>query len=434
MYPLLTVRSNNISFQSMMHGSHASRLGKDIAISTVGEAAKACVPPLVPPEPPVDLARMYAKIDRATSAVGRLDGLANILPDAAPFTYAYARKEAILSCQIEGLQSSLPALLLNEATGASGVSKDDVLEAAGCSDALRHGSQRISGGSPVSRRLLCELHAMLFDSGRDGTRLPGEFRRSQNWIGGMQLQDAVYVPPPARLVPDLVSDLERFMQANDPQLPILVRAGMAHVQFETIHPFVDGNGRIGRLLITLLLLSSGILSQPLLYLSLFLKAHRSRYYDLLQRVRTHGDWEAWLEFFLDGVIATASHAAETARDIQELHRTDREMVSQLGRPAGSALRVYRLLQERPIITASGAAKELGISLPTVWRSLGHLERLGVIREITGKQRGRAFAYEAYLDRLSRGIEPVGHDQGYCGTTEAQGAASLAIGARNATGA
>ena len=390
----------------MKRRSNAPRLGKDIVISTVGEFAKAYVPPLLPPDPPVDLARLYAKIDKATIAVGRLDGLTYVLPDAATFTFAYVRKEAILSCQIEGLQPSLPDLLLFEATGASGASPDDVQEVAGCSAALRHGGQRITGGSPVSQRLLCELHAMLLASGRGSTRLPGEFRRSQNWIGGTRPGNAVFVPPPAHLVPDLMTDLERFMHATGPSLPILIKAGIAHAQFETIHPFLDGNGRTGRLLITLLLLGCGILSQPLLYLSLYLKVHRSRYYDLLQRVRTHGDWEAWLEFFLDGVIAAASDATRTAREILELHKTDRERVCQLGRPAASALRVYRLLQERPIITASGAARESGISVPTVWRSLRHLERLGVVREITGKQRGRAFAYEAYLDRLSRSIEPI----------------------------
>ena len=281
-----------------------------MVISTVGETATAYIPSLLPPEPPVDLARMYAKIDKATNAVGRLDGLAFILPDAAAFTYAYLRKEAILSCQIEGTKSSLSDLLLFEATGASGAPLGDVHEASRYVAAMNYGTRQIAGGSSVSQRLLRQIHSILLSSGQGSTRLPGEFRHSQNWIGGTRPGNAVFVPPPAHLVPDLMTDLERFMHANGPSLPILIKAGIAHAQFETIHPFLDGNGRTGRLLITLLLLKSGILSRPLLYLSLYLKVHRSRYYDLLQRVRTHGDWEAWLEFFLDGVIAAASDATE----------------------------------------------------------------------------------------------------------------------------
>lgn len=389
----------------MKRGSDTSRLGQYIVISKVDEVVRAYVPPLLPPKPPVDLAKMYARIDKATNALGRLDGLANILPDTATLLYTYVRKEATLSSQIEGTQSSLSDLLLYEATGTSGVPLDDVQEVSSYVAATNHGMQRIAGGFPVSQRLLREMHAVLLSSGRGSSKLPGEFRRSQNWIGGTRPGNAVFVPPPADRVSDLMTDLERFIHATSPQLPFLIKVGIVHVQFETIHPFLDGNGRIGRLLITLLLCNSGILGQPLLYLSLYLKTNRSRYYDLLQRVRTHGDWEAWLEFFLEGIIDTATQASATASDILELFKNDREKVGQLGRPAASALRVHRLLQERPIITASIAAREIGISPPTVWRSLAHLERMGLIKEITGMRRGRAFIYTAYWQILSQGVEP-----------------------------
>ncbi len=348
---------------------------------------------------------MYAKIDKANQAVGRLDGMAASLPGTPIFLYMYIRKEATLSSQIEGTQSSLSDLLLYEVKSAPGVPLDDVQEVSSYVAAMNHGLQRIASGFPISKRLMQEIHEALLSKGRGSTKLPSEFRRSQNWIGGTRPGNAVFVPPPAEHLLDLMSDLEQFIHAKSPQLPILIKAGLAHVQFETIHPFLDGNGRIGRLLITLLLCASGILSQPLLYLSLFFKTHHSLYYTLLQRVRTHGDWEAWLEFFLDGIIDTATQATTTARDILALFEADRTRIDRIGRPAASALRVHRLLQERPIITVPTAAEAIGIAPPTVRRSLGHLEEMSLIREITGKHRGRAFVYEKYWQILSRGIEP-----------------------------
>ena len=344
---------------------------------------------------------MHASIDRATHALGRLDGLASILPDTAILLYTYIRKEATLSSRIEGIRSSLSDLLLYEAKGVTSGAPHDVQDVSSYVAAMNHGMRRIADGFPVSQRLIREMHAILLSSGRGSTKLPGEFRRSQNWIGGTRPGNAVFVPPPAELVPDLMADLERFIHATSPQMPILVKVGIVHVQFETIHPFLDGNGRLGRLLISLLLLSSGILSQPLLYLSLHFMTHRSRYYDLLQRVRTHGDWESWLAFFLDGIIETATEAATTAGRALELFRNDRKKVGQLGRPAASALLVHRLLQERPIITASIAAREIGISLPAVRRSLAHLEGMGLVKEITGMRRGRAYVYTAYWQLLGQ---------------------------------
>lgn len=331
-------------------------MGRKVVISTIGEPAKAFIPPPLPPKPPVNLTEMSAKIGQANLAVGRLDGVATILPDMPIFLYMYLRKEAVLSSQIEGTQSSLSDLLLYEVNGVPGVPLDDVQEVSSYVAAMNHGLQRIEHGFPISQRLMREIHGILLSKSRGSTTLPGEFRRSQNWIGGDRPGNAIFVPPPPDHLLDLMSDLERFIHANGSQLPILIKAGLVHVQFETIHPFLDGNGRLGRLLITLLLCNSGMLGQPLLYISLYFKTHRSRYYALLQRVRTHGDWEAWLEFFLDGVIETSTQATTAARDILVLFAADHEKINQLGRPAASALRVHRFLQERPIITVIGRCR------------------------------------------------------------------------------
>lgn len=311
-----------------------------------------------------------------------------------------------MSSQIEGLQSSLSDLLLHEVSGAPGAPLDDVQEVSNYVAAMNHGLQRIENGFPISQRLMLEMHGILLSKDQGSTRLPGEFRRSQNWIGGDRPGNAVFVPPPPDHLLDLMSDLERFIHANGSRLPILINAGLVHVQFETIHPFLDGNGRLGRLLVTLLLCNSGMLGQPLLYLSLYFKTYRSRYYALLQRVRRHGDWEAWLEFFLDGVIETSTHATTAAREILTLFAADCEKINQLGRPAASALRVHRFFQERPIITVPAAVEVIGITPPTVRRSLGHLERIGLISEVTGRRRGWAYVYDSYWQILSRGVEPV----------------------------
>ncbi|MDE2732330.1 MAG: Fic family protein [Bacteroidota bacterium] len=381
-----------------------SRIGRKVVISTTGERAEAYVPPPLPPAPPVRLDELAGRIERANLAIGRLDGVASILPDAPIFLYTYIRKEAVLSSQIEGTQSSLSDLLLYEVDGSPGVPVDDVTEVSNYVAAMAHGLQRIAGGFPLSQRLIREIHAVLLSKGRGSNMAPGEYRRSQNWIGGSRPGNAVFVPPPPGNVADLMSDLERFIHADDPQLPTLMRAGLVHVQFETIHPFLDGNGRLGRLLITLVLCISGVLKQPLLYLSLYFKTHRSRYYELLQRVRTHGDWEAWLEFFLDGVTTTSTQATDTARKILGLFESDREKIKQLGRPASSALRIHRFLQERPIATASLAAATVGLAPPTVRRAIQHLVDLGIVREITGKKRYQAFIYDAYWMILSKGVE------------------------------
>ncbi|MEQ8330678.1 MAG: Fic family protein [Longimicrobiales bacterium] len=371
-----------------------------------GESVRAFVPEALPPDPPLDLSGdLERALERAVLAVGRLDGVSALLPDPGLFLYAYVRKEAVLSSQIEGTRSTLSDLLLFELDEAPGVPLDDVAEVSRYVAALDHGLARMEGGFPISGRLIREMHEILLAGGRGGDRAPGEFRRTQNWIGGTRPGNAHLVPPPAPAVPDLIADLERFIHDETPGLPDLVRAGLIHVQFETIHPFLDGNGRLGRLLITLLLLQAGLLRAPLLYLSLHLKRHRPRYYELLNTVRVEGDWEAWLAFFLDGVRESAEGAVTTAQRLDALFQADRERIAEQGRKSGSALRVHTALKQRPITSIPHVVERSGLTFPTVASSLELLVQLGIAREITGKQRNRIFAYDAYLATLSEGTDP-----------------------------
>jgi len=316
------------------------------------------------------------------------------------------RKEALLSSQIEGTQSSLSDLLLYEDEAAPGVPLDDVEEVSSYVAALTHGLERIRGGFPLSLRLLKEMHAILLSSGRGSTKQPGEFRRSQNWIGGTRPGNALFVPPPPQHVLDLMSNLEAFLHETDSGLPPLIKAGLAHVQFETIHPFLDGNGRLGRLLITLYLCEQGILDEPLLYLSLYLKTHRATYYALLQEVREHGRWETWLEFFLTGVRDVAKQAHEAARAISAIFGEDAEKIAGLGRGAPAAQALHAILQKRPLLTIGTAAELSGVTFPTATAALERLQALGIVEEITGKARGRVFVYRRYLDLVDAGTEPL----------------------------
>jgi Fic family protein len=390
----------------MTSAPERSRLGQRVTISTAGERVEAFVPPPLPPDPAIRMDRLYRSLENANRALGRLDGVTSILPDTPLFLYMYVRKEALLSSQIEGTQSSLSDLLFFESEEAPGVPLDDVQEVSNYVAAMDHGLARIREGFPVSLRLIREIHETLLARGRGSTKQPGEFRRSQNWIGGTRPGNALFVPPPPDRVLDLMSELEAFIHADTPEIPALVKAGLVHVQFETIHPFLDGNGRVGRLLITLLLCAQGILKEPVLYLSLYFKAHRRHYYDLLQQVRERGAWEDWIGFFLDGIAETSLQAAEAAREILGLFEADRERIESLGRPAASALRVHQLLQQKPIVGIPNATQRLGLSAPTIAKSIQHLEALGIVREITGKQRGRLFVYGGYLDILNRGTEPL----------------------------
>lgn len=383
------------------------RLGKTVTISTVGEKVEAFVPPPLPPIPPIRVEGFYRLLEAANQAIGRLQGVSSVLPGTPLFLYMYVRKEALLSSQIEGTQSSLSDLLLHESRDLPGAPVDaDVQEVSNYVNAMYHGLNRLDEGLPVSVRLIREVHEVLLRGGRGRAAEPGEFRRSQNWIGGTRPGNARFVPPPHDRVGDLMSDLEKFIHSNTPPMPLLLKIGLVHVQFETIHPFLDGNGRLGRLLITLLLCSHDVLDDPLLYLSLYFKTHRDEYYELLQSVRTGGDWEAWLRFFLEGVVETAGQAAEAATGLLELFDRDRRRIEALGRPAGSALRVHQLAQERPFVTIPAAATRLGISRPTVARSVEHLERLGVLHEGTGRRWRRTYAYREYLRILESGTEPL----------------------------
>ena len=391
----------------MPHNKATSRIGSKIVLSSVGEErVEAYLPPPLPPDPPVNIQVLADKLGKANLVMGRLDGMSAILPVTPIFLYAYVRQEALLSSQIEGTQSSLSDLLLFEVDNALGVPLDDVQEVSNYVAAMTYGLERIADGFPVSQRLMREIHEVLLSKGRGSTKLPGEFRRSQNWIGGSRPGNALYVPPPSWCIANLMSNLEKFINTDYPEYTALVKAGLMHVQFETIHPFLDGNGRLGRLMITLLLCASGLLKHPILYLSLYFKTHRSYYYELLQRVRTHGDWETWLEFFLDGVIDTSEHAIETAQKILELFERDHEKIKQSGKLAASSLRIHRVLQERPVLSASYAVKNAGISLPTVYSVVKHLESIGIVKEVTGKKKNRIFAYDEYFQILSKISDPI----------------------------
>lgn len=372
-----------------------------------GESVHAFVPAPLPPVPPLVLeGALQRALEAAVLAIGRLDGVSSLLPDTSLFLYAYVRKEAVLSSQIEGTQSSLSDLLLFEIDEAPGAPLDDVVEVSNYVAALDHGLARLRSGFPLSNRLIREIHGVLLAHGRGSGKYPGEFRRSQNWIGGTRPGNATFVPAPHTAVPDCMADLERFLYAEDDGLPLLVRAGLAHVQFETIHPFLDGNGRVGRLLITFLLCHAGILREPLLYLSLYLKQHRPEYYALLDRVRADGDWEAWLGFFMDGVRVIAEGAVQTAQRLEAMFRDDRTKIEPLGRRAGSALRVHEAIKARPIVSMPAVCAATGLSFPAASSAMGQLVDLGIARELTGKRRNRLFAYDRYLAMLSEGTEPA----------------------------
>jgi Fic family protein len=382
--------------------------GTNTITSVGGERVEAFVPRRLPPEPPLVVdGRLQTLLESATLAIGRLDGVSTLLPDKALFLYAFVRKEALVSSQIEGTQSSLSDLLLFEADEMPGVPLDDVQEVSSYVAALDHGLLRLRSGFPLSSRLIREVHAVLLRSGRGQDSDPGSFRRSQNWIGGSRPGDAHFVPPPHTDVADAMADLELFLNARDDGVPWLVRAALAHVQFETIHPFLDGNGRVGRMLITLLLCDAGVLREPLLYLSLYLKRNRARYYELLGLVRREGDWEAWLEFFAYGVVEAAQGAVDTAARLTELFALDRSRIEgETGRRAGSALRVHEALKARPLRSVTDLATTTGLSFPAAAAAIDALVELGVAREFTGRRRDRLFAYDGYVAILGEGTDVV----------------------------
>ncbi len=381
--------------------------GEYIVSSYGGEKVQAFVPLPLPPVPPLEVTPGLRDLaDQAILELGRLDGIASVLPDTALFLYTYVRKEAVLSSQIEGTQSSLSDLLLFEVEGAPGAPIEDVREVSNYVSAMEYGLKRLRDGFPLSNRLLREMHSRLLAKGRGSDKSPGEFRRSQNWIGGTRPGTAAFVPPPPDRVPGCMGHLEKYLNDQPERTPALFKAALAHAQFETIHPFLDGNGRLGRLLITLLLCHDKVLSEPMLYLSLYFKQNRREYYDLLGQIRTDGDWERWVAFFLNAVSSTAGEAVRTANRLSSLVRRDRDGVRVIGRVAGSALRVLDLLVRRPVISIPVACAETGLAPNTVAKVMAKLGGAGLVKEVTGRRRNRVFSYHRYLKVLNEGTEPV----------------------------
>jgi Fic family protein len=379
--------------------------GSYVEVATAGERFRAFVPAPLPPDPPVVWsAALRRRFDDALLALGRLDALTTHLPNAALVLYSFVRKEAVLSSQIEGTQSSLADLLLYEIDEQPGVPLDDAREVSRCVAALEHGLADLRRGMPLSMRLLRGMHEVLMAHPGGRGKTPGELRRSQVWIGGTRPGNAAFVPPPADRLAECLTPFERFLNDEAEPTPPLLKAALAHVQFETIHPFLDGNGRLGRLLIVLQLVADGVLREPMLYPSLFFKRHRALYYELLNDVRLHGDWERWLEFFAEAIETGASQAVATANALLALVNADRERIASLGRAAGSALAIHQALQRQPITTAGALAKATALTAATVNKSLAHLTRLGIVSELTNRQRGRVFSYRAYVEVLGAELD------------------------------
>lgn len=382
------------------------RVGRLVKSSIVGgEFYEAYVPKDLPPIPPLKMEDLYPFVDKANTALGRLDGMSMVLPNPSLFLYMYVRKEAVLSSQIEGTQSSLSDLLLFENEEAPGAPLDDVTEVSSYVAAMIYGLERLKE-LPLSLRLLREIHAKLMHNARGGNKAPGEFRTSQNWIGGSRPGNARFVPPPPDQLMPLLDNFEKFFHDENVKMPTLVKAALAHVQFETIHPFLDGNGRLGRLLITFILCVEGILKEPLLYLSLYLKTNRQAYYDHLQSVRQSGDWESWIKFFLTGIIETATQATEAAQAIIALFNKDRAVILDSGLSTPTVLTIHTYMQRHPISNTTMIKKACDVSLPTVLRALTALGNVGIVRETTGKERHKVFIYTEYLNILERGTEPL----------------------------
>jgi Fic family protein len=382
--------------------------GEHVRCTTHEKPFFAFVPFPLPPVPALVFDdTLYDLLEQANRALGRLDGLTVLLPDTQLFTYFYVRKEAVLSSQIEGTQTSLEQFLLYEIEEAPGVPLDDVQEVSSYVRALNYGlaSIRSSGQVPLSLRLLKEMHEILLSKGRGSSRAPGEFRKTQNWIGGPSPDKASFVPPPPERIMECLDIFEKFLHDDPIRTPLLIKTALVHVQFETIHPFSDGNGRLGRLLITLLLCSEMALREPMLYLSLYFKVHRDEYYSRLQNVRRTGDWEGWLEYFLKGVLDTAHQAVSAAESMLKLFSEDRHRIDSLGRTASSILRVHEVLQSKPLISVSGIVELVGLSQPTVNAAIKQLEKMGIVREITGRARYRLYIYDKYLEILDEGTKP-----------------------------
>lgn len=377
--------------------------GSYVEVATAGERFSAFVPAPLPPDPPLVWSpALRRRFDDALVALGRLDALATHLPNTSLLLYSFVRKEAVLSSQIEGTRSTLADLLLYEIDEQPGVPVEDAREVSRCVAALEYGLEALRNGLPISMRLLRGVHETLLAHPGGRGKTPGEVRRSQVWLGGTRPGNAAFVPPPVDALAECLSSLERFLNDEPAPTPPLIKAALAHVQFETIHPFLDGNGRTGRLLIVLQLIADGVLHEPMLYPSLFFRTHRALYYELLNNVRLHGDWERWLDFFAEGVHTSATQAVAAANALLALVNADRERIATLGRAATSALAVHAALQRQPIATSAALVQAANLTAATVNRSLAHLERLDIVAELTNRQRGRVFSYRQYVDVLTAG--------------------------------
>ncbi|MDR2964865.1 MAG: Fic family protein, partial [Treponema sp.] len=360
-----------------------------------GEHYNTYVPKALPPVPAINMAEISEWLEKANFAIGELNGIVESVPDPAIINYMYVRKEAVLSSQIEGTQSTLDDLLRYESDGTAGVPVDDVNEVSSYVAALCHGLERLQGGFPLSFRLVREVHKILLTNSRGHQKTPGIFRKTQNWIGGTRPGNAYFVPPPPEKVLDCLGNLEKFMHAKN-KMPILVKAALIHHQFETIHPFLDGNGRAGRLLITLYLYAAGFLRSPFLYLSLFFRQHRELYYDKLSEPRKTGNWEEWLNFFLEGTAETAWDAKRTLLEIKTLFTHDDARVSVLGRAGTSAKAIFFIFKQKPILNIAEITKRTGLTKPTAISIVKRLIKLGIVENISEKKWGQVYAYSKYI--------------------------------------
>lgn len=379
--------------------------GKLVKCSITSECYDTFIPNDLPPKPEIDTTAVSSLLEKANQAIGALNGVISTVPDSAIINYMYVRKEALLSSQIEGTQSTLDDLLKYEAKQTQGLPVEDASEVSSYVAALNYGIKRINEGFPLALRLIKEIHAILLKNSRGKTKSPGEFRSSQNWIGGTRPGNARFVPCPPDKLLDILSRLEKFINEED-NIPSLIKAALIHVQFETIHPFLDGNGRLGRLLITFFLCVKGLLKSPFLYLSLFFKKNRTLYYEHLNNVRYQGDWESWIQFFLEGVIETSDDARKTIILIQKLFADDEQKLKTLGKAQKSAQIVFEQFEQKPILTVAEIESKIKLSRPTIISSVNRLIELGILTNTSEKKWGQAYAYTGYIDLLSPESNPL----------------------------
>lgn len=377
--------------------------GSYITATTLGESVQAFLPHPLPPAAPVLAPDVYTEPNhQAELALARLSGVSGLVPSVEWLLYSAIRKEALLTSQIEGTQATLVDLFDEEA-GFKVDNTDDVEEVTNYLRAFRWVQEQLRDpkGLPISVRLLCEAHRLLLDGARGAGKQPGELRRSQNWIGGTRPGNAVFVPPPPECVSALLGDMERFIHDSAPDLPPMVKVALIHAQFETIHPFLDGNGRIGRLLIAALFEHWGLLAEPLMYLSGYLKQHQAEYYHRLSAIRTEGDWEGWLRFFLEGVAVAAGDAERNIIAVASMVTADRKRLLQSPKAGPASYRLFEMLPMMPRFTIERVRQQLDTTFPTATAAVKALEDLGIVAEMTGQKKNRSYSYQGYVTLLSR---------------------------------